>query len=257
MARSAMMLAPAVTVNSADSSAEASGVAPLIVSTFAQTLVRLLAGKRVGLGEHLARAEQVPRFHGHRRRGRILQQIEQVESADRRALREVPLARRAHDAGLGMAGVRGLVPRHRAVDADGRAGPHRGRELVGGSRTVLANPRLLVQLHRLALERLQREGRDRHRGARRQLVREFARDDHVARVGQRDARVEVQPRGLGRAFREVAGERPKHGVAIAALVRAFLVVGPAIAVRIGVGRAGVAARDRGRTTRPRRCTRAA
>ena len=44
IARSAMMSAPAVTVNSADSSAEASGVVPLKSSTFAQMLKRLLGG---------------------------------------------------------------------------------------------------------------------------------------------------------------------------------------------------------------------
>ena len=63
---------------------------------------------------------------------RVLDQVEELEVAERRALGEVPLGRRARqDAALGVAAVPALVPGHRPVGHDLHVGFDQRRELGG------------------------------------------------------------------------------------------------------------------------------
>src|SRR5690606_11807717 len=114
------------------------------------------------------------------------------------------------------------------------------RELVGLLWTVLADPRLLVEQDRLAFVRRERERRRRHRRPGGQLVRDLAGDRERVRVGERDADVEVQARGLRGPFGEVPREGAEHGVLISGAT-ALLVIGVPVAIGIGKGRAGVRA----------------
>ena len=190
---------PLVTSMTADTSVAASALPRPGKSTwFTQMFVRRLGRKHVGLLERRAAWTQEPHADLRLDRSRVLQEIEQVEPADRRAFGEIPGEGRRRDRRLGVCAISVChVPGHRPIDDERVVRLDRGRKLGAGQ------TRDRLEIHRHAPAGGHRYLRADGAGA---AAREGegCRRGCVARVQQRQARVEE--RG-GRTLGEIARER--------------------------------------------------
>ncbi len=134
IARSAMIGTPLVDSTMAESSALASRAnAGLLRPSSSTQMLKRLCGSTVYVSTSgAAGRQQVGDLDLGRLGIRVLNQVEQVEVAERCALGEVPPRGRARqDPALGVAAVGAVTPGHRAIDHDLHVGLHQRRELGG------------------------------------------------------------------------------------------------------------------------------
>ena len=198
MARSATMGAPFSTRNSAENSWLARGFVPPVGLLVRPDVEAAARGHRVASRDRAAGGQQEPGVDlGGCRGRRVLQQVEQLEAGDGRAFREVPRERGARRTRVAVPGVGAVVPRHRAIDADGARGQHAEAELRR------RQTGLFVGDDRGALPGRQRQFRGWRRADAERVLDAYGLRVRI-RIGQRNARRERQQRRAGGALGEVA-----------------------------------------------------